>query len=1514
MPRLTTEEEQQKHQSTTQVETQQEAYSDDYSESDDYDESEGGNSADGYQVHYGQQSYGEWDEGADIDANMRHGFSEAYSSEEFLQALEKNYFLYWTDTRHERVGLPKPPSSDPADNKIDWRNRDRIRTASAVLVVCLRIGYDPPDVIKTDPCAKLECWVDPYALAKDKAMERIGKNLQQQFENLAATPKTRYKQYLDPPIEDAKKFCTAARKTAKNERTLFYYNGHGVPKPTPSGELWLFNRQYTQYIPVSLADIISWIGSPAIYVWDCSAAGNIVEKVKEFSAKRDQELEREAAVAQAGGAVGPDGQPTEAKPSIPNVPFRDTIQLGACLGHEQLPMNPDLPADLFTCCLTSPIEIALRFFLLRNPLKTNLDVDMLLKIPGKLNDRRTPLGELTWIFTAVTDTIAWNTLPRELFQKLFRHDLVVAALFRGFLLAERIMRFYECTPISVPALPQTHNHPLWDSWDLAVDMCLAQLPALLEHEQRWLDSLPPQPPTLPDQPPPPLPPPPPSPYVHSTFFAEQLTAFEIWLEQGTVAKRRHPEQLPVVLQVLLSQAHRLKALILLCKFLDLGPWAVNVALSIGIFAYVLRLLQAPAVELKPVLIYIWARILAVYENCKEDLLKQAYPSSRPIDQAPYTYFVSVLHPSSTNQLPLPNVSEHRAMCAFILAVCCRDYRNGQVACLRVNVFESCLVHLRDEDPLLRQWAILCIAMMWDEFDEAKGMGVKARVHEVFCNLLHTDTVPEVRASVMYALSTLLGTTGSSNPAKKFGRSVACSEASSGLSASEQTDVELGVAMATLKSASDGSPPVRRELIILLSSVVNEHIGQFIIAAYRMIVERANKVSAGDSANGGLEERLASISANLNAAAESNEGPSNPAFQATMFSCIHQALFDLSIDPQPEIAQLAQQVVDYILEQLFASPLGPAARSALNNAPPAASHPRIPPSQTPATVHVEQVQTRDPVRTNGHSTPATGLGGTIKRTATAVRSLAHMALDGSAASTPAPSPPPAFSSTTRLKNQPPSTAATNPRATLQSSASTDSLRHLQMRVGKPALKSRLSSSMDPAQIESIISQLIQQDEERLKHRRSLPQVNVDAEENGQLFPLKSTFFDFALEYYKESQMRSTEADEPGSVSHNERIWRRQRNEAIIIKTQPMKGPACRARWDEQVGFFGSEAVPNRIIFHQFEPHLLSSDDKGNIAVYEWEKNLRINHFANGTPPNVPITTLRFVNEDDIALLLTASSDGDIRLFRSYESPEDVKLISSFQGISETIPTSSNEADAGLVVEWQQGRGQVLMGGNVKYIRIWDATRETVLQDLSTRANSCLTSLTCDQVAGNILVAGFGDGGVRVYDRRAPVRENMIRRYNGAHAAWVSNVHMQRGGNRELVTGSLAGEVCLWDIRLAEPIRTIQAHQGGMTQMTVHEHAPIFATSSAYNVVKIWNMNNADEPISKFRNTSGLLNSRTSSMTAMAFHPHHMVLGCASSDGIKPGSNESVGHVNLFEMENYRKSMNSISSTLSWNSFM
>lgn len=49
----------------------------------------------------------------------------------------------------------------------------------------------------------------------------------------------------------------------------------------------------------------------------------------------------------------------------------------------------------------------------------------------------------------------------DLFQRLFRQDLLVASLFRNFLLAERIMRSYNCTPISSPKLPPTYQHPMW---------------------------------------------------------------------------------------------------------------------------------------------------------------------------------------------------------------------------------------------------------------------------------------------------------------------------------------------------------------------------------------------------------------------------------------------------------------------------------------------------------------------------------------------------------------------------------------------------------------------------------------------------------------------------------------------------------------------------------------------------------------------------------------------------------------------------------------------------------------------------------------------------------------------------------------------------------------------------------------------------------------------------------------------------------------------------------------------
>lgn len=83
-------------------------------------------------------------------------------------------------------------------------------------------------------------------------------------------------------------------------------------------------------------------------------------------------------------------------------------------------MNPELPADLFTCCLTTPIQTSLLWHMLKTGTKDRYPANIIEEIPGNLTDRRTLLGELNWVFTAITDTIAWSSLPTDTFQKLFR--------------------------------------------------------------------------------------------------------------------------------------------------------------------------------------------------------------------------------------------------------------------------------------------------------------------------------------------------------------------------------------------------------------------------------------------------------------------------------------------------------------------------------------------------------------------------------------------------------------------------------------------------------------------------------------------------------------------------------------------------------------------------------------------------------------------------------------------------------------------------------------------------------------------------------------------------------------------------------------------------------------------------------------------------------------------------------------------------------------------------------------
>ncbi|XP_042614055.1 regulatory-associated protein of mTOR isoform X3 [Cyprinus carpio] len=1348
-----------------------------------------------------------------MDAELLHSPVVGLAEEEEVDMTDWNLPLAFMKKRHtEKIEGSKALAQS-------WRMKDRMKTVSVALVLCLNVGVDPPDVVKTSPCARLECWIDPLSMSPQKALETIGSNLQKQYENWQ--PRARYKQSLDPTVDEVKKLCTSLRRNAKEERVLFHYNGHGVPRPTVNGEIWVFNKNYTQYIPLSIYDLQTWMGSPSIFVYDCSNAGIIVKSFKQFALQREQELE----VA----AINPN-HPLAQMPLPPSM--KNCIQLAACEANELLPMNPDLPADLFTSCLTTPIKIALRWFCMQKSAKLvpGVTLDLIEKIPGRLNDRRTPLGELNWIFTAITDTIAWNVLPRDLFQKLFRQDLLVASLFRNFLLAERIMRSYNCTPVSSPRLPPTYMHAMWQAWDLAVDICLSQLPTIIEEGTA---------------------------FRHSPFFAEQLTAFQVWLTMG-VENRNPPEQLPIVLQVLLSQVHRLRALDLLGRFLDLGPWAVSLALSVGIFPYVLKLLQSSARELRPLLVFIWAKILAVDSSCQADLVK---------DNG-HKYFLSVL---ADPFMP----AEHRTMAVFILAVIVNNYNTGQEACLQGNLIAICLEQLNDPHPLLRQWVAICLGRIWQNFDSARWCGVRDSAHEKLYSLL-SDPIPEVRCAAVFALGTFVG-----NSAERTDHS---------------TTIDHNVAMMLAQLINDGSPIVRKELVVALSHLVVQYESNFCTVALQFIEEEknyavpspANSTETGNvtpsrdspaiprlrSVNSYTNLRAATTARTLNKSLQNlnlNEEGGPAAFSPgnlstsssasstlgspdndeyllsfetidkmrrvssysslnsligvsfnSVYTQIWRVLLHLAADPFPDVSDLAMKVLNSIAYK--------------------------------ATMNARTQRILD----SGSLTQSAPASPTSKGTLIHQAGASHRSKPSSSPSSGSPPMPGASSSSlTNEVPKPPVREGLPTRPPYTPTLGGQAPHSQQF----PRTRKMFDKGPD---------QTAEDGDEAAAHRSF---ISVS---------LQTGLCDWSAKYFAQPVMKIPEEHDLESQVRKEREWRFLRNARVRRQSQRITQRGV-TRLDDQIFINRNPGVPSVVKFHPFNP-CIAVADKDSICFWDWEKGERLDYFYNGNPRYTRITAMEYLNGHDCSLLLTATDDGALRIWKNFADQRNPEMVTAWQGLSDMLPTTrglarrvsiyldrSKQGGAGMVVDWEQETGLLMTSGDVRVIRIWDTEREMKVQDIPTGADSCVTSLSCDPQR-SLVAAGLGDGSVRVYDRRMGPNECRVMTYR-EHGAWVVKAHLQKEPEGHIISVSVNGDVRFFDPRTPESINILQTVKG-LTALDIHPQANLFACGSMNQFIAVYNSNG--DVISNIKYYDGFMGQRIGAISCLAFHPYWPHLAVGSND--------------------------------------
>uniref|UniRef100_A0A452GL75 Regulatory-associated protein of mTOR n=1 Tax=Gopherus agassizii TaxID=38772 RepID=A0A452GL75_9SAUR len=918
---------------------------------------------------------------------------------------------------------------------------------------------------------------------------------------------------------------------------------------------------------------------------------------------------------------------------------------------------------------------------------------------------------------------------------------------------------------------------------------------------------------------------------HSPFFAEQLTAFQVWLTMG-VENRNPPEQLPIVLQVLLSQVHRLRALDLLGRFLDLGPWAVSLALSVGIFPYVLKLLQSSARELRPLLVFIWAKILAVDSSCQADLVK---------DNG-HKYFLSVL---ADPYMP----AEHRTMTAFILAVIVNSYNTGQEACLQGNLIAICLEQLNDPHPLLRQWVAICLGRIWQNFDSARWCGVRDSAHEKLYSLL-SDPIPEVRCAAVFALGTFVG-----NSAERTDHS---------------TTIDHNVAMMLAQLINDGSPVVRKELVVALSHLVVQYESNFCTVALQFMEEEKNYPLPSPATtecgsltpvrDGPCTPRLRSVSSygniravttarNLNKSLQNlslnEESGSSVAFSPGNLSTSSSASSTLG-SPENEEYILSFETIDKMRRVSSYSSLNSLIGVSFNSV-----YTQI----WRVLLHLAADPYPDV------SDVAMKVLNSIAYKAT-VNARPQRILDSSSLTQSAPaSPTNKGMHIHQVGGSPPTTST--------------SISSLTNDVTKPPV-SRDLPSVRPSNVGSLGVQYTPHSHQFPRTRKMFDkgpdQTTDDADDavGHKIFisaTMQTGFCDWSAKYFAQPVMKIPEEHDLESQIRKEREWRFLRNTRVRKQAQKIIQKGI-SRLDDQIFLNRNPGVPSVVKFHPFTP-CIAVADKDSICFWDWEKGEKLDYFHNGNPRYTRITAMEYLNGQDCSLLLTATDDGAIRVWKNFADLEkNPEMVTAWQGLSDMLPTTRG---AGMVVDWEQETGLLMTSGDVRIIRIWDTDREMKVQDIPTGADSCVTSLSCDSHR-SLIAAGLGDGSIRVYDRRMALSECRVMTYR-EHTAWVVKAYLQKHPEGNIMSVSVNGDVRFFDPRMPESVKVLQIVKG-LTALDIHPQANLFACGSMNQFTAIYNGNG--ELINNIKYYDGFMGQRVGAISCLAFHPHWPHLAVGSND--------------------------------------
>ncbi|KAL8163449.1 UNVERIFIED_CONTAM: hypothetical protein K2H54_021951 [Gekko kuhli] len=141
----------------------------------------------------------------------------------------------------------------------------------------------------------------------------------------------------------------------------------------------------------------------------------------------------------------------------------------------------------------------------------------------------------------------------------------------------------------------------------------------------------------------------------------------------------------------------------------------------------------------------------------------------------------------------------------------------------------------------------------------------------------------------------------------------------------------------------------------------------------------------------------------------------------------------------------------------------------------------------------------------------------------------------------------------------------------------------------------------------------------------------------------------------------------SQVRKEREWRFLRNARVRKQAQKIIQKGI-SRLDDQIFLNRNPGMPSVVKFHPFTP-CIAVADKDSICFWDWEKGEKLDYFHNGNPRYTRITAMEYLNGQDCSLLLTATDDGAIRVWKNFADLEkNPEMVTAWQGLSDMLPTT------------------------------------------------------------------------------------------------------------------------------------------------------------------------------------------------------------------------------------------------------